>query len=393
MSKSSSKKICDSWVCRIVILVALLISFLAFTMFYILLSCNEENAIYRAKALEEAQNIIFDKSSQLVHVTSHTFTSDTLIDKTFNIFIPHAIKLRRVVEMYQWNEYEIQHEDGGKSQGYAYTKVWSEHELYCRGFHNNPSMPIQSKTSVAKEITFGEEFTLSPSLIAKIDRYKHLKITEDIQMPNKLYNRKLHINQGGYYLGNNPNSPQIGDLRIKFDVIYSKEVISVIAKRVGSQLSAYQTKHFKPHKAVKENGYIELLEYGAVGANRMLRNEKIANFFNKLPARISGFFILFIGIYMAFVALGRLEKFLPFASSLVEWSRNWISLAVVAIAVSFISIAFFWLDYMPILAITLIAIAIIFLVFLKFTHQLQEVPQLLEPMLYPERVIPHKNWL
>jgi len=96
---------------------------------------------------------------------------------------------------------------------------------------------------------------------------------------------------------------------------------------------------------------------------------------------------------MAFVALGRSEKFLPFASSLVEWNRNWISLAVVAIAVSFISIAFFWLDYMPILAITLIAIAMIFLVFLKFTHQLQEVPQLLEPMLYPERVIPHKNWL
>lgn len=387
---SSSKKFCDSWFCRIItILVALPISFFAFTTFFTLLSCNEENAIYRAKALEEAENIIFDKSSQLVHIISYLFSSDTLTDKTFNISIPYAIKLRRVVEMYQWNEYEIQDEEGRKS--YAYTKVWSEQKLYCSGFHHNPYMPLQGETLVAKEITFGNEFTLSPSLIAKINRYEHLNITEDMQMSNKLYNRKLHINQGNYYLGNNPNSPQIGDLRIKFEVIYSEEIISVIAKRVGSQLSAYQTKHFKSYNAVKEDGYIELLEHGIVDANRMLLNEKIANILNKLPARISGFFIIFIGIYMAFVALGRLERFLPFASNLVKWSRNWISLAVVAIAISFISIAFFWLDYMPILAIILIAIAMIFLVFLKFTPRLQEVPQLLEPMLYPERVIPHKN--
>jgi len=264
-------------------------------------------------------------------------------------------------------------------------------------------MPLRGKTLVA-EVNLGE-FTLSPSLIAKIIHYKKnhyepLKIIEETQMPSKLYNRKLHINQGNYYLGNDPNNPQIGDLRVKFEVIYSKEeVISVIAKPVGSQLYAYRfTKPPRSHQMNKEASYIKLLESGVVDAKRMLRNAKIENFFTQLPAiisaiiiaLISGFFLIFIGIYMVFVVLGRLGKFLPVISSLVEWSRNWISLAFVAIAVSFINIAFFWLYYLPILAIILIAIAMLFLGFLKLIHKLQEVPQLLEPMLNPERVIPHK---
>lgn len=242
-----------------------------------------------------------------------------------------------------------------------------------------------------------------------------MNITEDIQIP-ELYNRKSHINQGDYYLGNNPNDPQIGDLRVKFEVIYSKEIISVIAKQVDSHLSAYRvkqvdlpddfygiSKHFFKEET-KEAAYIELiellgygavielLEYGAVDAKKMFFNARIKDFTRRLPARISIFFPLFIGIYIAFVVLGRFERLLPFISRLVEWSRNWISLAFVAIAVYFITLAFFWLMYMPILAIILIAIAMIFLGFLKFIHQLQEVPQLLlEPILNPERVIPHKK--
>ncbi|MEN8217775.1 MAG: hypothetical protein ABFS56_15685 [Pseudomonadota bacterium] len=93
------------------------------------------------------------------------------------------------------------------------------------------------------------------------------------------------------------------------------------------------------------------------------------------------FFIIFIGIYMVFLALGILEN------------RGWIYIAVIAATVSHFLIALYWIKSMPILAIILMVIALSFLGLLKFARQLQEMPklELPEPILVPEEKVPEKK--
>jgi hypothetical protein len=238
-------------------------------------------------------------------------------------------------------------------------------------------MPVPGQTWVAEPVTLGK-FTLSSSLVAKLNRYESIRIMEKMfmQMPKRLYNRKLHLDKGGYYLGDNPSLPQYGDLRIKFEMI-SPKMVSIVAKQVGSRLSAYQT----------SSGYIELLEYGEVDAKRMLTNAKIGIDFSPRiilyeTLRFSHvFFIIFVGIYILFFALGILEN------------RGWIYIAVIAATVSHFLIALFWIKYMPILAIILMVIAVSFLGLLKFARQLHEMPklELPESMLVPEEKVPEKK--
>jgi hypothetical protein len=397
MSKSSSKKFCDSWYCRIIVaLIALPISFLAFVLAFNTLWCNEKHSMPRAKTLEEGEGLVTSIASiyvdsfnegRLVHLTGEVLTDDVLRDETFNLSFYHtiAIKLRRTAEMYQWKESSYLDYDGDIH--YEHKKVWSEHSIDSSRFlykwpYENPSMPVAGQTWIA-EMKLGE-FTLSSSFVAKMTHYQRLTITEQmfVEMPKTLYDKKSHLNKGNYYLGDNPDDPQIGDLRVKFEVVYP-EAISVVAKQTDSYLSPYQT---------RVAGDIELFEYGTVDAETMFLHARIDNFANKLPHRIVGFFIMFVGIYMAFLVLGRLEAFMPFLSGMVEWNRGWISLAIVAATLSLFIIALAWVKYTPILAIIIMVIAVSLLRLLKFARQLQEVPpiELLEPMLTHERVVPQK---
>jgi len=343
----------------IVALIFLPISLFAFYLAFVyIFDCNKEKALSRNKVLEDSKEIVIPikpayidsyNENKLVHVIGYAFKEGSLTDKTFKISVPYAIKLRRVVEMYD---------------RYEWSKVSSS------------SMPVQRQTWVAEPVTLGK-FTLSSSLVAKLNRYESIRIMEKMfmQMPKRLYNRKLHLDKGGYYLGDNPSHPQSGDLRIKFEMI-SPKMVSIVAKQVGSRLSAYQT----------SSGYIELLEYGEVDAKRMLTNAKIGIDFSRIilyeTQRFSHvFFIIFVGIYILFFALGILEN------------RGWIYIAVIAATVSHFLIALFWIKYMPILAIILMVIAVSFLGLLKFARQLHEVPklELPESMLVPEEKVPEKK--
>ncbi|MDM8564792.1 TMEM43 family protein [Candidatus Halobeggiatoa sp. HSG11] len=405
MPKSSTKKYCNSWICRIVVIIIFTpISLVIFNVCYTLLLCNEENAIYRDIVLEKAEDMISNIDSQLVHITSYTFANGTLTDDKFNIFVPHAIKLRRTVKMCQWEETVTDHHDEEGSYThttYDYSKVWSEYRINSDNFeysyYHNPSMPLRSNELVAQQVYLGE-LTLPPSIIAKIYSYEHLKA--DVQVPDKVYNRKSHIHKDIYYLGNDPDNNQIGDLWVKFEVINSKEIISVIAKQVDLKLSAYRMQpddlnipdYLSTKKYEHKSNYIELFGYGELDIKTIFLNARIDDFTSRLSARIVMFPLIFVGIYVIFIILGRLGSFLSCLNILAEWGRNWISLAFLAIAISFISIAIIWLKYAPLIAIVLILIAIFFLRYLKAISLLSEVPKLsLEPVLNPERNILHKN--
>lgn len=418
---------------------------------------NETIILQRAQTLEKGEEIVrridnYDvkrlkidsqNEDQLVHLNGEATTDDILTDDLFGVTATNTIKLKRVVEMYQWEEF---------AYGYNYSKVWSEQIIDSWQFHEsakhqNPSfMRILGKTFIADTVKLGA-FTLSSHFIEKmdieqIDNYQRLPIQMDKDHFYRLqkdiqakWNKSIHFNNGNYYLGKNPAHPQIGDLRIRFKVV-KPQTISVIAKQSGSQLTFYDMKEISESNDVLAWNYtlddgIGLFKYGKVFPEIMFRHAKISHFFDDvpfkglhlgliasttryfdldaeishffddvffedLPLRLLGFISLFFGLY---ITLFILKKLLSFSSSFkdsLNWV-NWISLIFIAIIIaatlSIVMIAYFWISYSPIFGILLIVIALGILYSLKWVRQLFQVSPVEKPksMLVVETVVSSKD--
>ena len=62
-----------------------------------------------------------------------------------------------------------------------------------------------------------------------------------MDLPETLAGKKLHREGGGFYLGENPGSPTVGDIRVSHEAAMPGEV-SVIAAQVGDGLGPYTAK-------------------------------------------------------------------------------------------------------------------------------------------------------
>lgn len=441
------------------------IGLLSFLTTFMSLSCNETYTVQRAINLAESENIAQSikpyyvdkfKEGKLVHLTGTATTDESLTDDTFNLTVIDRIKLKRVVEMYQWKE-SYNYLDFV----YQYEKVWAEQQIDSSEFdtpkkHHNPKMLLGGKTVVAQQVAV-EKFTLSAAIVEKIAHYQSQPVPKKIFKPtqkhfNALFpDKKIHFYDGGYYIGESPIFPKIGDLRIRYEVVPA-QTISVVAKQQTSRLVAYQ---------IQGGGEIELFEYGNMTQKEMFLKNRVSNLFNALPLRVIGFFTLFLGFYMALAVLNQLLNFPPLLDSTTEQAKwalfvtiiallvfmiakkfgfkwlgiiaiilleesflyltllllymfysllanklsnfneflesllkgiNWISLMIITTSLFLILIAFIWIDYLPKFGMVLIVIALALLPFLKSAHNLFEKPplELPEPMLVQETNVPKK---
>jgi hypothetical protein len=333
---------------------------------------NEGRAVLRTQTLEEGEKVVLSIEAdeiewlydeKLVHLTGKTATDETLSDERFSVVIKNAVKLRRVVEMYQWQEEshtETREQLGGGSETittYTYSKQWlstledSNHFRQPEGHQNPAYLPVKGKTVVAKKVKLGL-FALSKTMLEKMSNYQQLPITPEIfaKMQEKggtlLDGKKIQLSQASYYIGDDPRSPKIGDLRIKFEWV-KPEVISVIAKQMGSKLMPYKT---------KAGGVIELFEYGEVTAQEMFEHAKMENIIITWFLRIVGFIMMFIGLNLLFEVLRMLAAVVPTIGNIVGILGGILAF-LVALVFSLITIAVAWLFYRPLLGLTILAIA------------------------------------
>ncbi len=382
-----------------------IIGLLLFIGAFPLLFWNEGRALHRAQTLQEGEKIVVSGNDvnkadrylyddKLVHVTGKARTDETLKDPMFGIEAANAIKLRRAVEMYQWEEFahsETREQLGGSIETvttYSHSKVWSEELIDSNNFkqplgHHNPSyMSVNSETWNAKQVKL-DDFTLSATLVEKLNNYQRLPITPEIfeQSNAQLPGQKIHLNYGSYYVGQDPNNPMVGDLRIKFEFVRPM-VISVIAKQVSSNsglsLSSYRT---------ETGGDLELFEEGRVTAEEMFERAKTRNTIETWFFRIAGLFMMFIGLNLIFEVLKILAAVLPALGNIVGVLGSLIAM-VLALIFSLITIAIAWLYYRPFLAIILLIIAGGILYLLTFLRKPQRLE---EPILLPEEIVPPKQ--
>lgn len=344
----------------------IIVGLLLFVISFPLLFWNEGRAVKMHKSLEEGSNNVTSVSTdkinsnnegELIHISGQANTNDTLSDQQFAVS-ETAIMLKRKVEMYQWKEEtasETKKNLGGSTDTettYSYKKTWSESLIDSSSFefpndHENPSsMPYETADMYADNVNVGA-FQLSPALIQRISGTEKLPLTASSTeaLPEDDY-RNAEIQNGTLYIGN-PSSPEIGDVRISFEVI-RPSVVSIISVQEGDGLKPYQA---------KAGADIELLEMGEVSADDMFQNAIESNKFMTWILRFLGIFLMFLGLVMMLKPLSVLGDVVPFIGNIIGMGTSLLA-GILAIIFSFITIAISWLFYRPLIGILLIAVSV-----------------------------------
>lgn len=328
---------------------------------------NEGRSVDRIKTLDEGKSIVVSISSEysdknnnnkLVHIFGTANSEETLRDNVFGIDST-ALKLRRTVEMYQWKEHkrtQTKTNLGGSETTetiYSYDKTWSEELISSGNFkmasnHINPSsMPYKSKIFVGSHITIGA-FKLTDSFVNQIDNFEDLPVlTEHHESMNPQLKQHFKPYGSGYFSGN-PALPEIGSIRIRYSIAPPVET-SVIGKQSDNSITSYNTK----------NGTISLLDYGNIDAESMFVSAAKENSITTWLIRIGAFVLMWIGLMMVLNPIRTIGDVLPIVGSILGAGIGLVT-GVIAIVLSFITIAIAWIFFRPVIGVILLVTASIF---------------------------------
>jgi hypothetical protein len=356
-----------SWGSRLIESIkGILIGFVMFIVAFPVLFWNEGRAVQTAKSLGEgasevvsvaSDNVETTNEGKLVYVTGDATTTDTVSDPKFGVTVS-ALRLERVAEMYQWKESKTsnpqKHLGGGETTvtNYKYEKVWSPKLIHSGVFkqasgHQNPqTILVTNQTWTAKSVTLGG-FTMPDALIDKMDKKESYAVDEtalsnaapDVQNGFKLQ-------QGRYYLGENPAAAAVGDTRVTFKVV-RPATVSIVARQVANTFEAYQA---------KAGGSILLLTYGSVSPDSMFKTAEKANKTLTWVLRAAGFLLMFIGLFLIFNPLAVVADVVPIFGSLLRASVAGF-VGLVASTLSLVTISVAWLTYRPLLGLALLVLA------------------------------------
>lgn len=276
-----------------------------------------------------------------------------LTDSKFGI-TSHAAKMRRVVEMYQWEESCETDDDDNKKC--TYEKVWKSSLIDSSkfdksGYDNPAAMPYESEVYIASNVRLGA-FVLPDELIQSLSCNKK-KSDDDIS--NEYKNTVEGIVARGAYLTNvKDDNPEIGNVRISYEYLDSENV-SVMAVQTGNSFEAYTSKNGKDVYKIMKGNYTgaQILE-GMTKSNNTL----------KWILRIVGIILTISAFSSMFSFITNLTSKIPVLGNIVGGATGLIS-AVLGICVSFIVIAIAWFRFRPLLSIVLIAIVVALVVCLK----------------------------
>jgi hypothetical protein len=354
----------QSWFSRIAeafkgILCGLALFFISFVVLF----WNEGRAVKTYRALQEGGRKVVAASAarvepanegKLVHIAGKASTEATLTDTVFQVSA-QALKLSRLAEMYQWQEASASKTEkklGGGTDTtttYTYSKQWAKERIDSSRFkqpadHQNPdAFPYSSAEWQAEPVTLGG-FRLNRAQVARSGRAESLAIAPATPVPPTLQGA-AKVEATGFYVGRDPATPQVGDLRVTFQVTQPAEV-SLVAQQAGDSFVPFVTKNGRT---------IDLLQNGTMPAADMFKAAQESNQVLTMVLRVVGFFLMFFGLGLVLKPLAVLADVLPILGDIVGIGTGIIAL-LVALLLSMVTIAIAWMLYRPLLAIGLLAI-------------------------------------
>jgi hypothetical protein len=255
--------------------------------------------------------------------------------------------LSRAVEMYQWKEEtstQSQQNVGGSKTTettYNYKREWSAQPVDSSHFkipggHQNPSMQQRSATFDGAGVKIGA-WQVDPSVLNKITTFAPLHVQS---APPSGY----QVSGDGFYRGQDPGQPRIGDTRVTFTAVPA-QTVSVAAAQSSGVLTAYRD----------SNGYtIALAEPGVVSADILFHDEAKSEGLMTWILRAVGFVLVLIGFVCMTRPLTMLFAVLPFLESLVGAGAFLVALTL-AVPVTLLTISIAWIVHRPLIGGLLLA--------------------------------------
>ncbi len=322
-----------------------------------LLFWNESRALHQYRNQQqgtpEVHSVRMDRidpemNGKLVHVHGPAITGETLRDPVFGV-AANAVKLRRQVEVYQWRETRTtpsgEAAADGKGPAVIPEKGWAEHP--------DPPAPYYSvEAFTAGTVTLGA-YTLSRPFIEQIDRFRPLKLDRGAitRLPPEL-RWDAHRMPHGFFIGEDPKAPRIGDMRVTFQAA-GPLTVSVVGRQAGNRLLPYPT----------DRGEVALLRVGAHSIDGMFPRARRHSAILSWGLRLGGFGLMFAGLTLILVPpLRRAEPEGSFLKGVADRVDPWLLAFLMASALSFATIAAVWFVVRPLLAAVLVGTAAAFII-------------------------------
>ena len=359
----------QSWLSRLGgAFVGIPIGLILFAASALLLFWNEGRAVRIVKGLAEGKATVVSIDpgqvdpafeGKLVHVGGMLVTDELLKDPLFGVS-GRAIRLQRIVKMYQWKENaetkSTKKLGGGveRTTNYTYAKDWFESPIDStkfkvkEGHQNPPTLPFDSWTSVSDKVKLGA-FRMPSDLLSQIKQSEPLRMDEAARqtLPDELKSR-LKVDQDRYYVGETPREPEIGDATIEFRQVKPTTV---------SILAAQSADSFRPFRT-QSGSEIARLQTGAVSASLMFQAAEEENHALSWTLRLVGFIMMAIGIGLVLRPLSTLADVLPILGNIVGFGAGFTAIALAAV-LSLVTIALAWLAFRPLLGGALLVTALV----------------------------------
>jgi hypothetical protein len=367
----------ESWFSRIGKAFAGIIVGLAFIAgSFPLIWWNEGRAVHRLRSLQEGASVVVDaptdrvspaNEGKLVHVSGLATTDETLTDTDFGISA-QAIRLSRIAETYQWTEHSSTKKrkklGGGEetTTTYTYKKEWAGRQVDSASFHSpsgheNPaSLQWVPYTLAAQRVSLGG-FMLPADLASKIEgsQARPVQPSDEPSMAGVGFRQ---VEPGLFFKGRSPSDPQVGDVRVRYEVVLP-QTISIVAVQRGSTFEAF-------HASAGSD--VLLLEPGTVPASQMFKSAIASNRLLTWLLRAAGFLAMFLGFVLVLRPISVLGSIIPMLGSLLGAGTGLIAFFV-ALALSLTTMALAWLAYRPLLGGGLLVLAVGSLVLLVRSHR------------------------
>ncbi|WP_373503596.1 TMEM43 family protein [Aestuariivirga sp.] len=335
----------------------------------ILLFWAEGRAVNTAKALEEGSGIVVEADAatidpanegKLLHISGDAVPQDVPADTRLGLSAEGAVSLTRKVEMLQWKETSREVERTGtdgkttKTKVYDYEKVWSASPIDSTTFKTasapkNPAMPLSGDSFEIAAAKVGA-FVIAGNAIAPLGQEKPVALTDSgIEMAAGALGgaRPMWLVNNQYLSADDPDSPQVGDIRISFqrgDV----SRVSIVGKQGNGKLMPYTTSNGRE---------VFLIQAGSATAAEMFKDAIAGNKMLTWIIRIGGLVLMFIGFAMTFSPLTATLGRVPLIGGLVRGGAALVGI-VLTLMLGSLVIAAGWVFYRPLLALLIVAIGV-----------------------------------
>ena len=336
---------------------------------------NEGRAARTAAALTEGAGVVRTVASntvassnegKLVHVSGDTNAPVEVSDPDTG-FAQKGLKLARSVEMYQWKEIKeskkTQKLGGGEetTTTYRYEKEWTDRPVNSSRFrnarpHTNPEFPsTRSRSFAVQNATLGA-FKLDQAVIQRLGSGERVDIPSTLQSAVvQKFGDKARIESGTIYVGTNPSSPSVGDVRITYKLL-PLQTVSIIGKQTSGGLSPFTSSNGRQ---------ILLATTGTKDAAAMFQSAQDENTIMTWGLRVLGIFLMFFGFSLILGPISVFASVIPLLGNIAGFGTSLIAMLATAITAPVI-IAIAWFFYRPLVSVIILAVGVALVFGIKY---------------------------